>query len=67
MKNYNKKKLPDLPTDLSRFIAEARGLNDVESLKKYLKQEFNSTACEWAKDIVLNYMKLFKYQQLPLN
>lgn len=67
MMNYNEKKLPALPAELNNFILEARKLPDADSFKQYLKQEFDSTACEWAKDTVLNYIKLFKYQQLPLN
>lgn len=67
MMNYNEKKLPELPAELNNFILEARKLPNADSFKQYLKQEFDSTACEWAKDTVLNYIKLFKYQQLPLN
>ncbi|KAI8878744.1 hypothetical protein K501DRAFT_195162 [Backusella circina FSU 941] len=67
MMNYNEKKLPELPAELNNFILEARKLPDADSFKQYLKQEFDSTASEWAKDTVLNYIKLFKYQQLPLN
>ncbi|KAG1038733.1 hypothetical protein G6F43_012645 [Rhizopus delemar] len=67
MMNYNEKNLPALPAELNNFILEARKLPDADSFKQYLKQEFDSTACEWAKDTVLNYIKLFKYQQLPLN
>jgi hypothetical protein len=67
MMNYNEKKLPALTAELNNFILEARKLPDADSFKQYLKQEFDSTACEWAKDTVLNYIKLFKYQQLPLN
>ncbi|KAG1166000.1 hypothetical protein G6F45_012394 [Rhizopus arrhizus] len=67
MMNCNEKDLPALPAELNNFILEARKLPDADSFKQYLKQEFDSTACEWAKDTVLNYIKLFKYQQLPLN
>ncbi|KAG2209188.1 hypothetical protein INT47_005480 [Mucor saturninus] len=67
MMNYNEKKLPELPAELNNLILEARKLPDADSFKQYLKQEFGSTACEWAKDTVLAYIKLFKYQKLPLN
>lgn len=66
MMNYNKT-LPELPAELNNFIFEARKFPDADSFKQYLKQEFDSNACEWAKDTVLNYIKLFKNQQLPLN
>jgi hypothetical protein len=67
MLNYNEKNLPALPEELNNFILEARQLPDANSLKQYLKQEFDSLACEWAKDTILSYIKLFKFQQLPLN
>lgn len=67
MVNYNEKKLPELPAELNNLILEAQKLPDADSFKQYLKQEFDPTACEWAKDTVLDYIKLFNYQKLPLN
>lgn len=56
-----------MPPELDEFILEARKIPDVKVFKQYLKQEFDSTACEWAKETVLDFVKLYKYQKLPLN
>jgi hypothetical protein len=64
---FKPKTLDELPNTLNGYMDDVRKLNDIETLKKKLAKETGCSVCEWAKHIALEYLKLFKYQYLPLS
>jgi hypothetical protein len=64
---FKPKKLDELPNTLSGYMDDIRKLNDMKTLKMKLVEETACSACEWARYTVLEYIKLFKYQYLPLS
>ncbi|KAL9549077.1 hypothetical protein PS6_006280 [Mucor atramentarius] len=63
---FKPRKLDELPNTLKSYMEDLRKLNDIETLRKKLAEETGSSACEWVRYTVLEYIKVFKYQYLPL-
>ncbi|KAI7898517.1 uncharacterized protein BX663DRAFT_442931 [Cokeromyces recurvatus] len=66
IKNYNRKKLTDLPMSLQTYIDSLKTSTDAISLEAKLVQEQESLACEWVRSTLLEYFNLFKWEYLPL-
>ncbi|KAI7868615.1 hypothetical protein BDF14DRAFT_1693001, partial [Spinellus fusiger] len=66
IKAYNNKRLNDLPPSLQTYIDHLITSANSISLKKKLVQEQTSPACEWLRNIILEYIRLFRWNYLPL-
>ncbi|KAI8883688.1 hypothetical protein K501DRAFT_272433 [Backusella circina FSU 941] len=64
--SLNQKKLDELPPLLNNYLEDLKKQQDIDALKTKLSEETDCSACEWARCTVLEYLRLFKYQYLPL-
>ncbi|KAI7871851.1 hypothetical protein BDF14DRAFT_916327 [Spinellus fusiger] len=60
IKTYNNKGLNDLPPSLQNYIDHLKTSTNSISLKKKLVQEQKSPACEWLRNTILEYIRLFR-------
>ncbi|CAO3687004.1 unnamed protein product [Rhizopus stolonifer] len=66
IKTMNMKNLCDLPDSLNAYTEAIRQVSDITELKKRLSQELEDPACEWIRSTMLDYLRLFKYNYMPL-
>lgn len=64
--NFSPKPLPKLPTILSSYIDSLKQIKDMKELKRKLMEETGCSACDWVRYTMLGYIKLFKFNYLPL-
>jgi hypothetical protein len=66
IENFKMKQLVELPPNVNEYIESLRESTDAISLKRQLTQELECPASDWIRNTLLEYLKLFKYNHLPL-
>lgn len=60
------KQLVELPPNVNEYIDFLQKSTDAISLKRQLTQGLECPASDWIRNTLLEYLKLFKYNDLPL-
>lgn len=60
------KQLVELPPNVNEYIESLQKSTDAISLKRQLTQELECPASDWIRNTLLEYLKLFKCNYLPL-
>ncbi|KAG1171479.1 hypothetical protein G6F71_006929 [Rhizopus microsporus] len=66
IENFKMKQLVELPPNVNKYIESLQKSTDAISLKRQLTQELECPASDWISNTLLEYLKLFKYNHLPL-